>query len=87
MADYTYANLFALGLLVIGTTGGWFIILCWMWKGVRGDLKRWKEMTEEEQDNFFRLTCFKVVAAVLILEVSGMGVFAFFKLCQEVLLS
>lgn len=72
-------------LLVILVTQGWFIILCWMWKGVRGDLKRWKKMTEEEQDNFFRLTCFKVVATVLILELSGMGVFAFFKLCQEVL--
>ena len=78
-------GLFLLGLLTILATRGWFIILCWMWKGVRGDLKRWKEMTEEEQDNFFRLTCFKVVAAVLILALSGMGVFAFFKLCQEVL--
>lgn len=78
-------GLAAVGLLTILATGGWFIILCWMWKGVRGDLKRWKEMTEEEQDNFFRLTCFKVVAMVLILELVGAGVFAFFKLCLEVL--
>ena len=28
---------------------------------------------------------FKVVATVLLLELSGMGVFALFKLCQEVL--
>ena len=72
-------------LLVILVTQGWFIILCWMWKGARGDLKRWKKMTEEEQDNFVRLTGFKVVATVLLLELSGMGVFALFKLCQEVL--
>ena len=75
----------AIGLGVIVVVWTSFTGLWWMWKGVRGDLKRWKEMTEEEQDNFFRLTCFKVVAAVLILALSGMGVFAFFKLCQEVL--
>lgn len=78
-------GLFLLGLLTILATRGWFIILCWMLKGVRDGMKRWKKMTEEEQANFVRLTGFKVVAAVLILALSGMGVFAFFKLCQEVL--
>ena len=78
-------NLFLIGCGVIFVVLTYSTILRWMWKGVRDGMKRWKKMTEEEQANFVRLTGFKVVATVLLLELSGMGVFAFFKLCLEVL--
>ena len=78
-------NLFLIGCAIVSAALGYFTILWLMWKGVRDGMKRWKKMTEEEQANFVRLTGFKVVATVLLLELSGMGVFAFFKLCLEVL--
>ena len=68
-------NLFLIGCAMVSAVLGYFTILWLMWKGVRDGMKRWKKMTEEEQANFVRLTGFKV----------GMGVFAFFKLCLEVL--
>ena len=78
-------NLFLIGCAMMFAVLTYFAILWLMWKGVRDSMKRWKEMTEEEQNNFVRLAGFKVVATVLLLELSGMGVFALFKLCQEVL--
>lgn len=71
-------NLFLIGCAMMFAVLTYFTILWLMWKGVRDGMKRWKEMTD-------RLTGFKVVATVLLLELSGMGVFALFKLCQEVL--
>ena len=78
-------NLFLIGCAMVSAVLGYFTILWLMWKGVRDGMKRRKKMTEEEQANFVRLTGFKVVAMVLILELVGAGVFAFFKLCLEVL--
>ncbi|OUN19412.1 hypothetical protein [Pseudoflavonifractor sp. An85] len=78
-------NLFLIGCAMVSAVLGYFTILWLMWKGVRDGMKRWKKMTEEEQANFVRLTGFEVVAMVLILELVGAGVFAFFKLCLEVL--
>lgn len=78
-------NRFLIGCAMMIAVLGYFTILWLMWKGVRDGMKRWKEMTEEEQANFVRLTGFKVVAMVLILELVGWGVFAYFKLCLEVL--
>lgn len=74
-------NLFLIGCATMIAVLGYFTILWLMWKGVRDGMKRWKKMTEEEQANFVRLTGFKVVAMVLILELVGWGVFAYFKLC------
>lgn len=78
-------NLSLIGCAMMFAVLTYFTILWLMWKGVRDGMKKWKEMTEEEQNNFVRLTGFKVVATVLLLELSGMCVFALFKLCQEVL--
>ena len=69
-------NLFLIGCAMMFAVLTYFAILWLMWKGVRDSMKRWKEMTEEEQNNFVRLAGFKVVATVLLLELSGMGVFA-----------
>lgn len=84
--DFTYPNLFALAALVILVILLYIFLLRWMWKGVRNDLKRWKKMTEEEQDNFYRWTVFRVMTTVLIL-VFGIGTIAFsyFMVLLEVL--
>ena len=66
-------NLFLIGCAMMFAVLTYFTILWLMWKGVRDGMKRWKEMTEEEQNNFFSLTSFKVVATVLLLELSGHG--------------
>lgn len=72
--------------LVIVAVWGCFTVLWGMWKGVRGDLKRWKKMTEEEQGNFFLWTVYRVMVTVLILAFGiGAPLFTFFWICQEVL--
>ena len=45
-------NLFLIGCAMMFAVLTYFTILWLMWKGVRDGMKRWKEMTEEEQNNF-----------------------------------
>lgn len=53
-------NLFLIGCAMMFAVLTYFTILWLMWKGVRDGMKKWKEMTEEEQNNFVRLTGFKL---------------------------
>ena len=78
-------GLFVMGIAVAIVTTASLKFLGLMWKDLWNDLKRWKKMTEQEQDSIFRWITFRLVVTVPWVFWTGLLVFALFKVCQEVL--